>query len=1123
MTDPARHTHTPDSASHGTEDQPSYRVVWLTVIIGVSLTLIATLAVYRWEYRAAAERTNLEFYSAAIDRLEAIRRDILLDLEVVQAVQSLFRSSHSVKRDEFRVFAKTLLDKRPGLGALAWIPKVTQAQRSAYEKERRHDMPGFRITAIAHGGERRRAASNTYFPVELLESGGSQTLAPGMDLASDPAAHDALEAARDNGRLVATRPLDLTDATATPDDLLVFAPLYDSAAELATEAARRSHVSGFIVAVFSVSRLVDGALAGRASRGIDLWVFDESSENKALVHWRPSPEAERPPLDGAREPKRARTHLTESVSMGGRSWALVAAPAPGQFVPDASNAHWVTFLGGLALTVLLAAYLSTVVRTAAARIRTEYQLRRLNRAHAVLSSCNGALARAQGESELLTTFCENLVSIGGYRMAWIGFLDKGGHDILCPVAQAGAVEEYTGRLRFDCRETTCEEVEPVIRAVRSARPVLVQDVSAQPSTARWHSEAQARGYGSVIALPLASGGARIGALAIYAAETYAFDPDEAILLDELAGDLAFGVTSFRNRAERDRAQVGLRLRERAIESSLDAIMLTDFRQPDCPIVYVNPAFTRITGYTREEVMGRNPAFLQGEDREQPELQEIRAAIRYMRHGVALLRNYRKDGSPFWNELHVAPVRDESNEVTHFVGIINDVTERVRYQQDLEHQANHDSLTGLANRNLLQDRIDQALRQGDRHDDMVGVLMLDLDRFKNVNDSLGHEAGDRLLQAVAGRLNDCVRSGDTVARQGGDEFVIVLPEVHSANDMTAIVHRALEAISRPIHLDEHEVVITACIGGSVYPRDGDSTETLLKNADAAMYRAKAHGPNTFRFYQASMNASALERLTLERHLRRALEREEFELHYQPQAELRSGRIVGMEALVRWRTADGNLVPPSEFIPLAEETGLIVRLGEWVLSEACRQARAWQKRGLSPFRVAVNVSARQFRQPGLFETIARVLRSSGLASHHLELELTETLLMDDPEHVIRALHQLKALGVQLTLDDFGTGYSSLGYLKRFPFGRVKIDRSFVRNIPEDNEDAAIALTVIAMAHSMKLKATAEGVETEAQIHYLREHGCDEFQGYHLAPPLPAREAVRFLRKAVSPSPAPRRAAG
>lgn len=1123
MTDTAGHTHTTDSASRDAKGRPGYRPVWLTLIVGVSLTLAATAAVYHWEYRTATERTNLEFYSAAVDRLEAMRRDALLDLEVIRAVQSLFRSSPNVQREEFRVFAKPLLDKRPGLNALAWIPKVTRAERAGYEKARRREVPGFRITAVGHDGERTPAPSaDDYFPVEFVESDEGETLAPGIDLSADVAVRTALEAARDSGHVVATQPVDLMHAAATPGDLLLFAPLYEHGAGLHTKAARRNHVSGFIVAVFSVSRLVEGALAGLASRGIDLWVFDESSEDKALLHWRPSPEAAPASLDEAREPRAARTHLKEFVSIGGRSWALVAAPAPGQFAPRASKAHWVTLLGGLALTVLLAAYLSTVVRTAAARIRTAYQLRRLNRAHAVLSSCNSALARAQGEGELLRTFCENLVTIGGYRMAWIGFLDPERRRILHPVAQAGGDQGHIERLQLDCGEAGAR-LHPAVQAVRSARPVLVQDAGAPPGSEPWHPQTQARGYASAIALPLVSGGACIGALAIYATEPYAFDPDEAILLDELAGDLAFGITSFRNTAERDRAQVRLRLRERAIESSLDAIMLTDFRQPHCPIVYVNPAFTRITGYGREEVMGRNAAFLQGDDREQPELEEIRTAIRQMRHGVALLRNYRKDGSLFWNELHIGPVRDESNEVTHFVGIINDVTERVRYQHELEHQANHDSLTGLANRNLLQDRIEQALRQSGRHGDMVGLLMFDLDRFKNVNDSLGHDAGDRLLKAVAERLNEGVRAGDTVARQGGDEFVIVLPEMQSANEITSVVHRALEVISRPIHLHEHEVVITACIGASVYPRDGDDTETLLKNADAAMYRAKAHGPNTFRFYQASMNASALERLTLERHLRGALERGEFELHYQPQAELKHGRIMGIEALVRWRTADGKLVPPTEFIALAEETGLIVPLGEWVLTEACRQAKAWQRRGLSPLRVAVNVSARQFRQPGLFETIVRALKSSGLASHHLELELTESLLMDEPEHAIGTLQRLKEIGVQLALDDFGTGYSSLIYLKRFPFDRVKIDRSFVRNIPEDADDAAIALTVIAMAHSMNLKVTAEGVETEPQRRYLREHGCDEFQGYYLAPPLPARETARLLRKELAPRPAPRRAAG
>ncbi len=1082
----AGHARTPDSRSRSVERPPSYRPVWLATVLGTSLTLVAALAFYHWDHQTASERTHIEFYSIAIDRLEAVRRDILLDLEVVQALQAFFRSSRRVREDEFHAFAKPLLERRPGIHALAWAP--------------------------------RRGAR---FPLQFLERVSESGLGAGLDLGVEPARRAALEQARDEARVVATKALPLGEGAGGGTAVVLFAPVYRGGPAPDTVAARRARLSGFIVGVFAVERLVEHALAGLTARGIDVWLFDATEERDALLHWRPAPEVARDPGAAIPAPEAATRHVKESITVGGRSWALAAGAAPGRFLPRVSNAHWIALGAGLALTALLAAYLGTLLRTAAARLRTEHQLRRLNRTHAVLSSCNSALARAQDESGLLDGFCRNIVEVGGYRMAWVGLLDDERRH-LRPMAAAGHAHGYTEALDLACAEGA-PDLEPAAQAVRSGRPLVIQDLDVAPVRTRWRAEAQARGCGSVIALPLASGGAPVGALAIYAEEAHAFDPDEAILLDELAGDLVFGITSFRNTAERDHAQASLRLRERAIESSLDGIMLTDFRRPGCPIVYVNPAFNHITGYTLDEVAGRNPSLLQGADRDQPELEEIRSAIEQRRHGAALLRNYRKDGSLFWNELHIAPVRDELNEVTHYVGIINDVTERVRYQHELEHQANHDSLTGLANRNLLQDRIEQALQQGRRRGSAAGVVMLDLDRFKNVNDSLGHEAGDNLLRTVAARLAHCVRAGDTVARQGGDEFVLVLPDIQRPNEISIIVNRALEAVSQPVCVDEHELIITACVGASVFPKDGENAEMLLKNADAAMYRAKAQGPNTFRFYQASMNASALQRLTLERRLRQALEQEAFELHYQPQAELKSGKIVGLEALVRWRTSEGELVSPGEFIPLAEETGLIVPLGEWVLAEACRQARAWHQRGLAPMRIAVNVSAQQFRQQDLYERIARVLKETGLASERLELEVTESAVMADPEEVIATLSRLKELGVQLTLDDFGTGYSSLAYLKRFPIDRVKIDRSFVRNIPHDADDAAIALTVIAMAHGMSLKVTAEGVETQAQLDYLRQHGCDELQGFYLARPLPAREVPRFLRNLAEQRPAPKRAAG
>ncbi len=552
------------------------------------------------------------------------------------------------------------------------------------------------------------------------------------------------------------------------------------------------------------------------------------------------------------------------------------------------------------------------------------------------------------------------------------------------------------------------------------------------------------------------------------------------------------------------------LHEQALASSSNGIMITRSDADDHSIVYVNPAFERITGYRADEVIGREGRFLVRDDLAQPDLEDIRTALREKREGQATLRNYRKDGSLFWNELHIAPVRDLTGAATtHFVSIINDVSERVRYQQALEYQANHDSLTGLANRNLLRDRIEQAIIWAKRNGHVIGVMLLDLDHFKLVNDASGHSAGDALLQEVAHRLTSCVRETDTVARLGGDEFVIILTDLPQADDVDHIAEKILASLARPIEVVGRDVFVTASIGVSIYPRDGDHGEILLRYADMAMYRVKEHGRNSVRQFMPEMGSNAISRLDMEAALRRALERGEFLLHLQPKIELPSQRTVGAEALVRWQNPQIGLVHPIEFIRLAEETGLILPLGEWVLEEACRLQVAWQAQGLGHLKMAINMSARQFRQDDLAERISRIFQRTGADPTHFILELTESMVMHDVESTLAALRALKTLGVNLSLDDFGTGYSSLSYLRRFPIDELKIDRSFIADIHTNPDDTAIAGAIVAMGRSLGLSVVAEGVEKKEQVDKLSALGCNQVQGYFYARPMPASA---FLARAL-----------
>ncbi len=455
-----------------------------------------------------------------------------------------------------------------------------------------------------------------------------------------------------------------------------------------------------------------------------------------------------------------------------------------------------------------------------------------------------------------------------------------------------------------------------------------------------------------------------------------------------------------------------------------------------------------------------------------------------------------------------------------------MVESLKHANDeLQRQALHDPLTKLPNRVLLEDRLDQALVHSNRFGTVCAILFVDLDRFKTVNDSLGHFVGDELLRAVAARLETLVRGEDTVSRLGGDEFVILLKEIGNTADAAAVAHKILEGLGRAFRVHTHELFITPSIGVSLFPSHGKNAQTLLTNADAAMYSAKKQGRNNVQVFAADMNTSFPERLKLETDLRRALERHEFELHYQPMIDIQLGRMVGMEALLRWRHPDRGLVSPADFIPLAEETGLIVPIGRWVLEEACAQNKAWQNKGLGKLRVSVNISAVQFRQRDLLETIARALTQSGLAPEDLEVEITESTVMQNASEATVTLERLSRTGVLISIDDFGTGYSSLSYLKSFPINTLKIDRSFIRDISVDRDDAAIVRAIIGLAHNLRLRVVAEGVETEQQLEFLRSLESDEYQGYYCSRPLAAADFELYMRdlgqplsKILCPSPQP-----
>lgn len=746
--------------------------------------------------------------------------------------------------------------------------------------------------------------------------------------------------------------------------------------------------------------------------------------------------------------------------------------------------------------------------------RAQQRITRLNRLYAALSETNQAIVHTTEPASLFQALCRIAVERGGLTLAWVGLLDNT-TGIITPAARYGPEPAWLDRL--SPLRTTTPWRTPAEIALGSGKTYICNDLAGDPALSEIHQDQCDHGYHAAAAFLLKGhGDITIGCMALFASERDFFDSELTQLIAEMANDISFALQNFEKEAQRRQAEEQLRVSEesnrllsRAIESSANGIMITHLMQKGHPIIYVNPAFERITGYEEPEVLGRSADFLLGSETNQVGLGEILTAVRERREGQATLRNYRKNGAAFWNELTVGPVRDSTGQATHFVGVINDITARKTYEAQLERQINQDELTGLASRSLLADRVGQAVAYAALQRHSVALLLIDLDQFKRINDSLGHTVGDTVLKEVAARMAACIREQDTLARLGGDEFVAVLADLASASD-SGILHTAdkiLRSILNPIITDDREIDIAASIGISVYPEDGHNYETLLRNADTAMYRAKEAGRNTFRFYTPDMNAEALSKLELEAQLRRALARDEFELHYQPLLDLNTGKVCSAEALLRWRRAHG-LISPAEFIPLAEETGLIVPIGEWVLSSACRQAQRWRQNGYN-LRIAVNISARQFRDSQLAERVRRQLLSTGLPAKQLKLEITESAVMDDAQSARAILSELQALGVGISIDDFGTGYSSLAYLRRFPISQLKIDRSFVHEITQHPDSAAIVHAIIGLARSLRLETVAEGVETEQQRDFLKDAGCDLLQGYLFSKPLPPTEFFALLQ--------------
>ncbi|MFM2052224.1 MAG: hypothetical protein RL456_261 [Pseudomonadota bacterium] len=729
-----------------------------------------------------------------------------------------------------------------------------------------------------------------------------------------------------------------------------------------------------------------------------------------------------------------------------------------------------------------------------ARKQSEQRIGTLTRLYSFLSQVNQAIVWTHSPAELYERICAVAISHGHFRCAWIVQADPRGQRLRLQ-AQAGRPAEIAPR--HLPAHLPLPGADPHL-AARCLRTGHVQwDVLGHDPDTPSVSDA--------VAIPVTCNGPVVAVLVLVRARFDPFDPEEQALFAEVSTDMSFALAQFAQREQWREGQDRIRLHAAALESTQDGVMVTDLGGT---IVSVNRAFTEITGHLPETAIGQ-PAHFIGAGRHDP------AYFADLRHRVIAQGRWQgefatRDASDaertLWTSLATVP--DAQGLPTHIVAVFTDITAQKQAQTQLQHLAHFDSLTQLPNRLMVLSRLEHALASARRQRHRVGVLFIDLDNFKTINDSLGHNAGDALLQGVARRLAQRTRRDDTLGRLGGDEFILVLETLRDGEDAAAVAQELLHLLSRPFEVGASEIYVQASIGISLYPEDGTEVEELLRDADTAMYQAKRAGRGTYRYYTEALTQAAQVRLQLDTRLRRALERREFELWYQPLFRLSDRRLLGLEALVRLVQPGLPPVGPAEFIPVLEDTGQIIALGEWVTREACRQAKAWLDEGLDVGRIAVNISSVEMQRGGAVERVRRALEDSGLGADRLELEITESGLMQQGDHSERFLHSLRALGVRLAIDDFGTGYSSLAYLKRFPVSKLKIDRSFIRDLMTDSSDAQLVNTMVAMGRNLGIAVLAEGVETQDQLARLVEIGCEAGQGYFFGRPLPAGEARQWL---------------